>query len=81
MIDTATTERIRLLVGDIHDRNEMVHIYRVAREIPTLDGGHDMAELTDAIAKEAMRIKAAMSWHRDDERKSNGHDTAGKLAV
>jgi len=81
MINRETAEQIRLLVEDIHERGEIVQIYRVAQQIPTLNGGHDLMELTDAIAKEAMRIHAAMSWHKDEAPKPDGQAPDAKPAA
>lgn len=81
MTDTATAERIRLLVEDIHTRGEMVHVYSVAQAIRLLDGGHDLEGLTNLIAQEAVLQRASVCWDRDDGPKSNGHDSDAKLAV
>jgi hypothetical protein len=74
MTDTATAERIRLIVGDIHNRGEIVRVYSVAQEIRLLDGGHDLEGLTNLIAQEAVLQRASICWDKADGPKANGHD-------
>lgn len=73
MISPATAEFIRLLINDIHGEGEIVRVYHVARQIPTLNGGYDIKELAEFIAQEAVQQRANVSWDRDDGAMSNGH--------
>jgi len=67
MISPATTEFVRLLVSDIRGEGEIIYVYHVARQVPTLNGGHDMKELTELIAQEAIQQRGNVSWDRNDE--------------
>jgi hypothetical protein len=76
MISPATAEFIRLLISDIRSEDRVVRVYHVARQIPTLNGGHDMKELAEFIAQEAVQQRANVSWDRDDGAMSDGHDNS-----
>lgn len=76
MISAATAEFVRLLISEIRNEGELVRVYHVARQIPTLNGGHDMKELTDFIAQEAVLQRANVSWDREDGPISNGDEMA-----
>jgi hypothetical protein len=78
MISAATAEFVRLLISEIRGEGEPVRVYHVARQIPAFKAGHDMRELTDFIAQEAVLQRANVIWHREDDPRSSGHDATDK---
>ena len=62
MLDTSIADRVRQVVAELHSRAEMISVYRVAAQMPVVNGGHDMKALTEFIAEEAIRLKASVCW-------------------